>query len=76
MDRIVLEVDQEVSSAYRKLSRQNQQKLLEAFSIILKKAANDASQVEYKKLLDDWGATAIKNGLTQDVLNELLKEHD
>ncbi len=76
MERIVLEVDEQAGKAYQSLSLAKQRQLLEAVSMLLKKAANDATDAAYKKELDQFGNTALQNGLTEDILNALLKEHD
>lgn len=76
MERIVLEVDEQASKAYNSLGQEKQQQLLEAVSILLKKATNDATADEYRKLLDEFGGVAVRNGLTQEVLDGLLSKHD
>jgi hypothetical protein len=76
MERIVLEVDEQAGKAYQSLSLAKQRQLLEAVSMLLKKATNDATAAAYKKELDQFGNTALQNGLTEDILNALLKEHD
>jgi hypothetical protein len=76
MERIVLEVDEQAGKTYQRLSVIKQRQLLEAFSMLLKKTANDATAADHEKALDEFGNTALRNGLTQDILDALLKEND
>lgn len=76
MKRIVLEVDEQVGKLYQSLSVEKQQQLLEAISSVLKKSSNDATASDYRKTLDEFGNTALRNGLTEDILNGLLKEDE
>lgn len=76
MERIVLEVDDATGQAYQKFNLDTKQKFNLAISLFLKKAINDAGNADYQKLLDDIGTEAVKNGLTPEVLNELLHSDD
>lgn len=76
MERIILEVDDQVGKVYNSLSAEKQQQLSEAISMLLKKAANDATAMEYKKLLDEFGAKAVSNGITAEILESLMKENE
>lgn len=73
MDRIVLPVDEKAGKIYRQLSTEKQMQIAEALSIALKKSANDATAIEYQKLLDEFGSQAVANGLTSEILADLLK---
>lgn len=76
MDRIVIEVDDTVGKAYRNFSPKSKKQFSRAVSILLKKASNDSTQTDYKKMLDEIGREASKNGLTSDTLNELLSSDE
>ncbi|MBX2944296.1 MAG: hypothetical protein KF725_00570 [Cyclobacteriaceae bacterium] len=76
MERIVIQVDDSVGKIYHLLSADKQQQISEALSLLLKKAANDITNDTYKTLLDEFGNQAIANGLTPEVLEELLKKDD
>ena len=76
MERIVLEVDDATGEAYRKFSHDTKAKFTLAISLLIKKAVNDAGKAGYEKLLDDIGNDATKNGLTAEVLDELLHSND
>ena len=76
MERIVLEVDDSVGKIYRGLNAASRQKLNQAVSLMLKKAVNDMTFAKYSKLLDDTGNEAMKNGLTPELLEQLLASDD
>lgn len=76
MTRIVLEVDDTVGKIYSGFSDKNRQRFTEAISLMVKKAANDANFDEYSRLLDDTSNEAAKNGLTPEILAELLASND
>lgn len=76
MERIVIQVDEGVGKIYYRLSADKQRQISEALSLLLKKAANDLTDEAYKALLDEFGNQAVANGLTPEVLEELLKKND
>ena len=76
MERIVLEVDDTVGKLYRKMSNESKQQLNQTISLMLKKAVNDATFIDYSKLLDDVGNEAMNNGLTPEILEALLSSDD
>ena len=76
MDRIVLEVDDTVGKIYRNFSAESKRQFNQTISLMVKKAVNDATFSEYSKLLDDVGDEAVKNGLTSELLAELLASDD
>lgn len=76
MDRIVIQVDDSAGKIYRQLSADKQLLISEALNLVLKKSGNDASNMEYRKLLDEFGQQAITNGLTPEILEDLLKRDD
>jgi hypothetical protein len=76
MDRIVIEVDKGAKKAYNELSSENKKQLQEAVNIWLIKKANDESFAAYQNFLDIMGTKAAKNGLTPEILDELLKSND
>ncbi len=76
MERIVIQVDESSGKIYHKLSPSKQQQISDAVNLLLKKASNDATAVEYKQLLDEFGNKAIANGLTEEILEKLLKQGD
>jgi hypothetical protein len=76
MDRIILEVDDTVGKIYRGISQESKEQFNQTVSLMVKKAANDATFSEYSKLLDETGAEAVKNGLTPEILEALLASND
>ncbi len=76
MERIILEVDDTVGKIYRGFSEKSKQRFNQAVSLMVKKAANDANIAEYSKFLDEIGNTAVKNGLTPEILEDLLSSND
>lgn len=81
MERIVpiaigIQVDDSSGKIYHQLSNDKQQQISDAVSLLLKKAANDATAVEYRKMLDEFGNKAVANGLTPEILEALLKKND
>jgi hypothetical protein len=73
MERIVIQVDESAGKIYYQLSPVKQQQISDAVNLLLKKVANDATATEYKKVLDEFGTKAIANGLTQEILEDLLR---
>jgi len=71
-----LEVDDAVGKIYRSFSPESKQQFNQTISLMLKKAVNDATFAEYSKLLDDISNEALKNGLTPEILEELLASND
>ena len=76
MERIVVEVDDYSGKAFRNFTPENKKQFNLAVSLMLKKAINDAGATNYKKLLDAVGNEAIRNGLTPDILGEILASDD
>ena len=76
MERIVLEVDESVGNVYRQFSLQSKKQFNQAVSLMLKKAANGATFSNYMTFLDSIGNKVVANGLTPEILEELLKENE
>jgi hypothetical protein len=76
MERIVLNVDDASGLAYKNFSEEYKKQFNTAVNLLLKKIANSNSISNYKQMLDDMGKEAEANGLNQDVLDELLAQHD
>ena len=72
MERIVLEVDDSTGKAYKNFNTATRQKFNTIISEFLKKAINDAENKDYQKMLDEIGFEAASNGLTPEILHELL----
>lgn len=76
MERIVIEVDEPTAAAFGKFSPETKSRFNETITIALKKIINDATANSHKSFLDALSAEAEKNGLTEDILNDLLKADD
>ena len=76
MERIIIEVDETTATAFGKLSPETKNRFNESVSIALKKMINDATADSHKKFLDDLSAEAERNGLTEEILNDLLRDDD
>lgn len=76
MERIVIEIDNPTAKEYKKFSPETKSRFGETVAIALKKIINDATDESYKHFLDAISEEAQKNGLTEDILNDLLKADD
>ena len=76
MERIVLEVDDATGKAYQRFSVKAKDEFNRVISLFLKKAINDADSNNYKKFLDEISHEAEANGLTPEILSELLRTDD
>ncbi|MEO7213439.1 hypothetical protein [Mucilaginibacter sp.] len=76
MERIVLEVDDAAGKFYRTFTDEDKIRFQESISIMLKKSINDLNFDTYMLKLDKLSDQAVKNGLTQEKLDELLNTND
>jgi len=76
MNRIVIEVDDEVAKAFMHADKSRQKSISNAINGWLKKVVNRSSLNQYKHMLDTMGDEAAANGLTPEKLEQLLKEND
>lgn len=76
MGNIIIEIDSATAEEYNKFSQETRNRFGETVAIALKKIINDASQASYKEFLDAISEEAQRNGLTEDILNELMREND
>jgi hypothetical protein len=76
MDKIVIEIDNPTAEEFKKLSPETQSRFGETISIALKKIINEATGESHKRFLDEVSNEAQKNGLTEGILNDLLKADD
>lgn len=76
MDKIVIKIDNPTAEEFKKLSPETQTRFGETISIALKKIINEATDDSYKRFLDEISNEAQKNGLNEEILNELLKADD
>ncbi len=76
MERIELEVDESAGKLFREFSEQTRKQFGLAISLLLKKTAKNESSKEYTSFLDVIGNKALANGLTPEILDQLLKEDE
>lgn len=72
MERIVLEVDSTIAKAWRNVEPSVRADYEEKISSILQ----ELKEAEFLRHLDEIGKIAESNGLTEDILNQLLNEED
>ena len=76
MEKIVIEIDNPTAEEFKKFSPETRSRFGETVAIALKKIINEATNESYKKFLDAISDEAQKNGLTEDILNDLLNAND
>ena len=75
MNRIVIEVDEQVANAFMKADRQRQKSISHAINAWLKKVVNASSLKQYRQMLDTMSDEAESKGLTAKKLELLLKDN-
>jgi ferritin len=76
MERIVLEVDDQVAKNWRYSSEKKRQQVSNTINKMLEiafKRQEDADFIQFVKEVQD---KAIERGLTEDILNDILNEPD
>ncbi|MEO7316948.1 MAG: hypothetical protein ABIW47_17285 [Ginsengibacter sp.] len=74
MERIVLEVDESVANTFYSMGERKRKMINGTINLWLKKLTNDMKFKKYSQLLDELSNEAEKNGLTPEILEELLKD--
>lgn len=73
MERIVIEVDEDIAKRWRLSSQKRKNKVSQQVNIILaKELAN--SKEEFLQYLDELRSTMKERGLTEEILEEILKD--
>ncbi len=73
METITIEVEPEIARAYQNLSSTERKKIQMTFNILFKQIMNTRS---LEDIIADMQAQAKANGLTQEILDEILNEDD
>jgi hypothetical protein len=76
MDRIVLEVEDETAKAWRNTSPKLREQIGKNLEEVLSYSLSKTKEENFELLLQDARAEAFKNGLTEEILNQLLNEED
>ena len=74
MERIILEVDSATAQAWRKISPKLKRSIEELFQIRLQSLTKKAQEASFEELLDEARKEAAENGLTEEILEQLLNE--
>ncbi|MCO5286284.1 MAG: hypothetical protein M9898_07725 [Chitinophagaceae bacterium] len=73
MERIVIEVDEDIARRWRYTSQQKRDKVSQQVNIILAKELTDSKE-EFLKYLEGLRSTMKERGLTEEILEEILKD--
>ena len=76
MERIVIEVGDATAKKWRMSSQQLRDKISQRINIRLAKELMVDSKEEFKLFLDEISATLQERGLTEDSLNDILKDNE
>lgn len=72
----IIEVDEGVQKAYKKLSLKNKKQLQATINFWFKKLADDGDFNTYQDFLDKMGNEAEKNGLTLEIFQDIMELDD
>ncbi len=76
MSRILIEVDSQVADAFLKVSSDKRIRITNTINNYLKKVFLSNNQADYKKLMDQLSEEARSNGLTEELLKDILESND
>ena len=76
MERIVLEVDGSLAFAWRKVPAEIKRQFTRDIELRLKEQVRLAEKDEFKEALSNLRRQAADNGLTKEILEQLLHEED
>jgi hypothetical protein len=76
MERIVLEVDETVAKAWRNTSAKVRTQIGKSLGQTLTDSLNKSKELNFELLLQDVRLEAAKNGLTEEMLAQLLNEEN
>jgi len=76
MERIILEVDDQTAKAWRNTSVKLREKIGKNLEQVLNDSLNKSKEANFELLLQEIRNEAAKNGLTEEILAQLLSEED
>ncbi|MCC6287596.1 MAG: hypothetical protein IT249_06900 [Chitinophagaceae bacterium] len=76
MERIVIQVADDVAQKWRETPEKVKERLSELFEQQIDTVAHKIRVMEFQTFLDKIGTEAQANGLTEEILQELLKEDE
>ncbi|MET4081827.1 hypothetical protein ABIB40_001778 [Pedobacter sp. UYP30] len=74
MERIVIEVEDEVAKRWNLSSRQMKDKVSQEINVRIAKELMADSKEEFKLFLSDLAGKMKKRGLTEEILNDILND--
>ena len=74
MDRIVLEVDEQIAKAWRNTSAKVRNQIGKNLEGLLSESLSRAKETNFELLLKDARKEAAQNGLTEEILTSLLND--
>lgn len=74
MERIVIEVDDATAKKWRDVSPRIKSQLEKSFEGQINILSQGIKEAEFKSLLDKVSDEAAKNGLTEEILQQMLNE--
>ena len=74
MERIVIEVDEATAKKWRKVSPKVKNRLEKSFQKQIEIVSQSDKEAQFEELLNKAREEAAKNGLTEEILQQLLNE--
>ena len=74
MERIVLEVDDQVAKSWRYSSEKKRQQVVDTINALLKIAFKRKEESDFIQFVKEIQDKAAERGLTEDILNDILNE--
>lgn len=72
MERIVLEIDSDVAAAWMKTSPEFRARIEKEIEWRIAQRVRESQRPEFDRLLNDVREEAAQNGLTEEILNDIL----
>ena len=76
MDRIILEVDDQVAKNWRYSSEKKRQQVSNTINTLLRIAFKRKEDTDFNQFIKEIQDKAAERGLTEDILNDILNERD
>ena len=76
MERIVLEVDDQTAKAWRNTSAKLREQIGKNLELVLNDSLTKSKEANFELLLQEIRIEAAKNGLTEEILAQLLNDND
>jgi len=76
MERIVLEVDDQTAKAWRNTSAKLREQIGKNLELVLNDSLTKSKEANFELLLQEIRLEAAKNGLTEEILAQLLNDND